>query len=105
MQSHAQVKAAYDEEADSILSGFNTVIAFRTTNPETRSFIQGIAGSNQKLVLISKIPGHPVQQVVKGQVVEDHDIWHLRPGQAIVFMPGHGPFVTQLKKYEPAGRK
>ena len=72
MQSHSQVKAAYGEEADSILSGFNTVIAFRTTNPDTRSFIQGIAGTNQKLVVLAKIPGHPVQQVVKGQVVEDH---------------------------------
>jgi type IV secretory pathway TraG/TraD family ATPase VirD4 len=100
IQSHAQIRAAYDDEADSILAGFNTVLAFRTTNPETRAFIQGIAGTNQKLVLLSKIPGHPFQQVVKGQVVEDHDIWELRRGQAIVFVPGHGPFVTQLEEYE-----
>jgi type IV secretory pathway TraG/TraD family ATPase VirD4 len=103
MQSHTQVKAAYGEEADSILSGFNSVIAFRTTNPETRRFIQGIAGSNQKLVTVSKIPGHPVQQVVKGQVVEDHDIWQLRPGQAIVFLPGLAPFVTQIRLYGADG--
>ncbi len=100
MQSHAQVKAAYGEEADSILSGFNTVLAFRTTNPETRAFIQGIAGSNQKLVTISKIPGHPFQQVITGHVVEDHDIWNLLPGQGIVFLPGFSPFVTQTKLYD-----
>ena len=100
MQSQAQVKAAYGDEADSILSGFNSVIAFRTTNPETRSFVQGVAGSNQKLLTVSKIPGHPFQQVLKGQVVEDHDIWNLWPGQAIVFLPGLAPFVTQIKLYE-----
>jgi type IV secretory pathway TraG/TraD family ATPase VirD4 len=103
MQSHSQVKAAYGDEADSILSGFNTVIAFRTTNPETRSFIQGIAGSNQKFILMSKVPGHPYQNAFKAQVVEDHDIWNLRPGQVIVFMPGHGPFMTQLELYRPHG--
>lgn len=101
MQSHSQVKAAYGDEADSILSGFNTVFAFRTTNSETRSFIQGIAGSNQKLVQLTNIPGQTFRQIIKGQVVEDHDIWNLRPGQAIVFLPGHGPFVTQLRLYNP----
>ena len=105
IQSHTQIRAAYGEEADSILSGFNAVLAFRTTNPETRSFIQGIAGSNQKLVLVSKIPGHPVQQVVKGQVVEDHDIWNLRRGEAIVFLPGYGPFITQFEKYQGNERR
>jgi len=99
MQSHTQVKAAYDEEADSILSGFNTVFAFRTTNSETRSFIQGIAGANQKLVQLTNIPGQTFRQIIKGQVVEDHDIWNLRPGQAIIFLPGHGPFVAQVQLY------
>jgi hypothetical protein len=101
MQSHAQVKAAYGDEADSILSGFNKVLAFRTTDPETRSFIQGIAGSNQKFVLISQIPDKPYQQVIKGQVVEDHDVWNLQRGQAICFLPNHEPFVARIKKYDP----
>lgn len=100
MQSQAQVQAAYGEEAESILSGFNSVIAFRVTNPDTREFIKGIAGQNRKRVAIpSLVMGPPVQQILDGHVVEDHNISGLRPGQAIVFTPGYQPFVSQVALY------
>jgi type IV secretory pathway TraG/TraD family ATPase VirD4 len=99
MQSHAQVKAAYGDEADSILSGFNTVFAFRTTNPETRAFIQGIPGHNRKLYRNTDIPNQPFQQVIDGQVVEDHQVWDLRKGQSIVFLPNQEPFVANVALY------
>lgn len=97
MQSHTQIKAAYGDEADSILSGFNTIFAFRTTNPETRGFIQGIAGHNKKLHIHSVIPGQSLQQVVDGQVVEDYQVWDLAKGQAIIFMPNLEPFVASIE--------
>jgi type IV secretory pathway TraG/TraD family ATPase VirD4 len=100
MQSHAQVKAAYAAEADSILSGFNSVFAFRTTNRETREFIQGIGGRNKKLHVISLIPGQTLQQIVDGQVVEDHDIWDLAKGQAVVFLPNCDPFVANVNLHD-----
>jgi type IV secretory pathway TraG/TraD family ATPase VirD4 len=97
MQTHTQIKAAYGDDADSILSGFNTIFAFRTTNPETRGFIQGIAGRNKKLHIHSVIPGQSLQQVVDGQVVEDHQVWDLTKGQAIVFTPNLEPFVANIE--------
>lgn len=103
MQSHSQVKVAYGDEADSILSGFNTVFAFRTTNPETRAFIQGIAGHNKKFYIQSVIPGQPYQQVIESQVVEDCDVWDLAKGQSIVFLPNREPFVASIELHPKKG--
>ncbi len=105
MQTHAQVKAAYEDEADSILSGFNSIFAYRTTNPETRAFIQGIAGHNKKLHIYNVIPGHPYQDVKEGQVVEDYDVWELDrdKGQALVFLPNREPFIASITEYPKKG--
>jgi len=102
MQNHEQVHASYGDEAASILSGFNTVMAFRVGDPETRDFVKGLAGQNLKRVAVpSLVPGPPVQQIVEGQVVEDHHVWDLRPGEAIVFMPNtDAPFKTRIALFQ-----
>ncbi len=101
MQSQAQVRAAYGDEAESILSGFNTVFSFRVTNADTRAFIKGITGQNKKRVAIPRlVSGPPVEEIVDGYVVEDHHICDLCPGRAIVFTPGYNPFVTQIALYD-----
>jgi type IV secretory pathway TraG/TraD family ATPase VirD4 len=101
MQNQAQVSAAYSEEAESILSGFNTVFAFRVSNPETREFIKGLAGQNRKRFAVpSLVMGPPVQQIIGGHVVEDHNISDLRPGEAVIFTPGCAPFVAQMALYQ-----
>jgi type IV secretory pathway TraG/TraD family ATPase VirD4 len=104
MQNIAQVRAAYGPEAASILSAFNTVLGFRVTDEDTRAFVKGIAGKNRKLVAAPSLaPGPPVQQIVDGYVVEDHDVWNLRPGEAICVMPGaQAPFRASLALYRGA---
>ncbi len=81
MQSHAQVTAAYEDDADAILAGFGTVIAFRVTDGRTREFIQQLAGRNYKLFHIpSSAPGvRPSDQIVEGDTVGDEDVWNLGP--------------------------
>jgi type IV secretory pathway TraG/TraD family ATPase VirD4 len=102
MQNIAQVRAAYESEAASILSAFNTVFAFRVTDDDTRTFVKGIAGRNRKLVSVpSVVAGPPIQEMTEGNVVEDHEVWSLRPGEAICFFPGaEAPFRTWLHLFK-----
>ncbi len=101
MQNQAQVLAAYGDEAESILSGFNTVFGFRVTNPDTRDYLKGIAGQNRRRVAIpSLVMGPPVQQIIEGHVIEDYHVSNLRPGQAVVFTPGYQPFTAQVGLYK-----
>lgn len=106
MQSHAQVTRAYEEEADAILAGFNTVVAFRVTDAKTREFIKELGGHNYKY-FIAPPPvagGHPLQQMVQGYTIGDHDIWDLNVGQAIVFMRNaSAPFRAQFVEYRSKG--
>lgn len=97
MQTHNQVKVAFGDEAESILASFNTVFAFRTANPDTRTFIQGITGHNKKLYIHSVIPGQTLQQIEDGQVIEDYHVWDLQKGQAIVFLPNQEPFIAKIE--------
>jgi hypothetical protein len=77
------------------------VFAFRVTNPETRAFIKGLAGQNRKRFAVpSLVMGPPVQQIIDGHVVEDHNISDLRPGEAVIFTPGCVPFVAQMALYQ-----
>jgi type IV secretory pathway TraG/TraD family ATPase VirD4 len=107
MQNVAQVRAAYGAEAMSILSAFNTVVAFRVTDDDTRAFVKGIAGRNRKLLSTpSFVAGPPIQDVVEGSVVEDKDVWCLRTGQAIFFFPGIDvPFSASIRRYEEGRRQ
>ena len=102
MQNHAQVYAAYEEEAASILSGFNCVFAFRVTDEVTRTFIKGLGGENRRRIAVPNlVAGPPIQQILPGHVVEDYDIWDLRPGQAVCFLPGtEAPFLAPLAIFD-----
>jgi hypothetical protein len=93
--------AAYREEAASLLSGFNNVIAFRVADEPTRQFIKGIAGDCWVRLSARNVgPGGPIQQIVPAHVIEDHDIWHLERGEAICMLPGTtGPFLAQIELF------
>lgn len=105
MQSHAQVHAAYEDDADAILAGFGTVIAFRVTDGRTREFIQQLAGRNYKLFHIpSSAPGvRPSDQITQGYTVGDEDVWNLAVGEALLFMAeAPAPFRASFARWEPA---
>jgi hypothetical protein len=101
MQNVSQVKEAYEDEAASILSGFQTVIAFRVTDDETRTFIKDIVGRNRKAIAVPSVGvRQPTEVVVEGYVVEDSSVWSLGVGEAIIFMRGvTEPFQIQLAPF------
>lgn len=90
-----------EARARSILSGFSTNICFRVNDAESRSYIQGLFGKNQKTeayVPINQRSGI-VQAQREANVVEDWDISRLKTGEAIIGLPGHEPVIFQFDRY------
>jgi len=105
MQSHMQLFEAFGTNASSILAGLNNVFAFNCTESETKDFVKRRCGRcTKRLVLKNAGMGDPLQPVFEADVCGDRDIWDLRPGEAIVIMPGTlAPFKVRFCDFE-AGR-
>lgn len=103
LQNVEQMYENYGEErARSILSGFQSIIAFRLNDAKSREHVQGFFGKNRKLeayIPMIQTKGM-VEENREGMVVEDWDITQLKTGQAIVGLPEQEPFLFQFDVYE-----
>lgn len=102
LQNVEQMYESYGEErARSILSGFQSIIAFRLNDAKSREHVQGFFGKNRKLeayIPMIQTKGM-VEENREGMVVEDWDITSLHTGQAIVGLPEQEPFLFQFDLY------
>lgn len=102
LQNVEQIYESYGEErARSILSGFQSMFAFRLTDAKSREHVQDFFGKNRKVesympLLQSK---GLIEETREGMVVEDWDILKLKTGQAIVGLLEHEPFLFQFDLY------
>lgn len=104
LQNVNSLKDIYQEEMQSILAGFQTVVGFYVPDSESRKFLTERSGKNyQNLSFTSHNKNKDGQR--DGYCLEDWDIQELKCGQAAVMMPGEKPFIYQLPKYEEKGRK
>ena len=95
IQNVEQIFDIYGESrARSLLSGFLTSIVFNLNEPTSKQYVQGLHGKNRKKeVFQSSISSRGIsEQIRDAYVVEDWDISTLATGEAIVSMPGTGPF-------------
>lgn len=103
LQNVEQMYESYGEErARSILSGFQSILAFRLNDAKSREHVQGFFGKNRKLeayIPMIQTKGM-VEENREGMVVEDWDITKLKTGQAIVGLPEQEPFLFQFDLYE-----
>lgn len=102
IQNIEQIYDNYGEErARSILSGFSTNFCFRVNDAESRNYIQGLFGKNQKLeTYLPKLQRNGIVETQReANVVEDWDIMHLKTGEAIIGIPEYEPFKFRFSKY------
>lgn len=103
MQNVEQIRDGYGKElANSILSGFSTVVSFRSTDEATRNFIKGLYGKNRKRIVYRSATyslGNK-EEVVLSDVIEDWDISKLQTGEAIISMPNCNPIKFQFQLYK-----
>lgn len=103
VQNVEQIFHAYGESmARSMLSGFNTIVAFRVNDITTRQYIQERFGRNRKQEAYSSVIASRgvIEQVREANVVEDWDISNLTLGEAIIGLPEDQPFLFQFDKFE-----
>lgn len=93
LQSVEQIKAVYNEhEANSILSGFQSVIAYNCDSYSIR-YIQSLTGEAKVQERFQRAGGAiDYTPPIRRNCVEDSDIIELRPGEAIAKLVGHRPF-------------
>lgn len=95
IQNVEQIFDIYGESrARSLLSGFLTSIVFNLNEPTSKQYVQGLHGKNRKKEIFqSSISSRGIsEQIRDAYVVEDWDIASLATGEAIISMPGTGPF-------------
>lgn len=103
IQNIGQVKHVYSESlADSILSGFGTVFAFRLFDEPSRSYITNRHGKNQRMIAYSSSNANKgiQEHLVDGNVIEDWDLTDLKIGQCII-----SPFNGEPFRFYPAKPK
>jgi type IV secretory pathway TraG/TraD family ATPase VirD4 len=85
--------------ADSILSGFSTLVSFRLNDEASRKFVQGAFGNNRKIeAFVPTVHSKGLTESSRvASVVEDWDIARLNIGEAIIGFPNAEPFTFQFK--------
>lgn len=101
MQNINQVYEAYGEQlAQSILSGFTTVVTFGLTDANTRKFVADNSGKQIRMYSIgAKGFEEEQKQINEGNVVEDWLLASLRVGQSLITVPSYPIFLHQLPPY------
>lgn len=103
LQNVEQVYESYGEErARSIISGFQSMFAFRLTDAASREHVQDFFGKNRKVESYRPILQTKglVEETREGMVIEDWEILKLKTGQAIVGLLEHEPFLFQFDLYK-----
>jgi type IV secretory pathway TraG/TraD family ATPase VirD4 len=100
LQNVNAITAIYGEDdAKSIMAGFQTVIGLRVMDAESRQFLAEHSGKNyQNIAFTSNTQNRDAQR--EGYAVEDWDIHKLSCGQAVVTMPDTDTFLFSFPKYE-----
>lgn len=100
VQSVSQVRSAYEQEGDSILSGLSNIIAFRAGDEESREYLKGRFGMARKLVWGQPNVGPLREEIATGYVMEDWDILSLPVGEVICSLWSvPPPFTATLDPY------
>lgn len=100
LQNVNQMYAIYGRErGQTILGGFGSVFAMRTSDADTREYITQLFGSNVTAYTYRSRDDRPIDREHSGHTVED---WHqrkLRVGQAIVGLASQpDPFLFQFER-------
>lgn len=99
LQSVNQLYAQYGEyKAKAILAGFNTLLALRPNDAETRDFVKERCGANVLKQDYENFRDRTETQLRDGHVVEDWDLLSLKPGEAIICLDEGNPFAFQFMK-------
>jgi len=100
VQNVSQLYEIYGKyRAESILSGFSTLIGFRLNDETSRRYVQGVFGNNRKIeAFLPAVQSKGLTESSRvANVVEDWDISRLGIGEAIVGFPGSEPFIFKFK--------
>lgn len=106
LQNIGQVEHRYGHAlAQSLISGFGSVFAFRLLDNNSRNVIQGRYGRNKRMYsYISSNTSKGVQDSLEiGEVIEDWDISSLKIGQCIAMLPDEEPFKFYPLEYKKRG--
>lgn len=98
LQSVNQFRDAYGDQADSILAGFCSLIAYRCYDAATREYLSERFGKNFMALHYRNANDAPDDTTREGHVVEDWDVRSLKTGEAFVdlaYDDGH-PFRCQF---------
>lgn len=103
MQNINQVYEAYGRDlAESILSGFTTVITFGLTDGNTREFVAKNSGKQRRLEIVSGASlEEDIKQIHDGNVIEDWMLASLGVGEALISIPGYPVFLHKLPYFDP----
>lgn len=102
LQSIGQLESVYRDNpaaARSIIAGFSSVIAFRPSDPETRSYIRELHGKKIILEQYEDLSSRLNNIRIEGNVAEDWDILSLERGEAVVSLAGNAPFRFKFERY------
>lgn len=102
IQNIEQIEHAYGKDlAQSILSGFSTIFAFRVNDAISREYIKDLFGKNIKMqTYVSSVQSRGLsEQTREGCVVEDADVTNLQVGEAVVGTMSNPPFRFRFKRY------
>ncbi len=95
IQNIPQMLNAYGRErAESILSSFGTMIAFRMPDSESIRFVQSHFGRNRKRYTLRSTASYGAPDITDsgyGNAVEDWDLLGLTPGNAILCVSDYSP--------------
>jgi len=103
-QNVAQVQNAYGPQvANSILSGFGTVLAFRLMDDSSRNLVRQRFGTNRKQIsTYAHVRSEGVHQlVITGNVIEDWVLSGLAVGQCVLSLPDGPPYFFAFDEHQP----
>ena len=100
VQNVSQIYEIYGKHrAESILSGFSSLVCFRLNDEVSRKYTQGVFGMNRKIeAFLSSVHSKGLTENSRvAHVVEDWDIARLRVGESIISLAGCEPFLFRFK--------
>ena len=101
VQNVSQIYEIYGKyRAESILSGFSSLICFNLNDKASRRYAQGVFGQNRKIEShLSAMRSKGLSESSRvANVVEDWDIDQLRVGESIITLAGSEPFLFRFKR-------
>ncbi|NCB06506.1 MAG: hypothetical protein EOM69_13420 [Clostridia bacterium] len=98
----APLRKAYGETgAQGLLTAFDTTVAFRLHDRETRDVVKNLYGRHRVVESYSSsLPQHTlIEQAMDQYVIEDEDLTALQTGESLVCALHYPPFWFRVKRY------